>query len=170
MRQQAGFTYLGLLAAIVVLGVTMAAAGTVWKTQSLREREKELLFVGGQFRDAIGRYRIANGAFPRTLADLVTDTRLPTPRRHLRRIYADPMNGGTEWELLRAPDGGIMGVASLSRGKPLKQANFGADDSAFKDADCYCAWRFVYQGKSLGRSRDLAPTDSNVRSSGSNAP
>ena len=41
-----GFTYIGLLIAIAVMGVGLAAAGPVSRTLQLREMEKELLFAG----------------------------------------------------------------------------------------------------------------------------
>jgi hypothetical protein len=28
--------------------------------------------------------------------------------------------------------------------KPIKAANFEVEDQAFKDANCYCDWEFVY--------------------------
>src|SRR3982074_2070613 len=52
----AGFTYIGLLIAVVVLGIALSAVGTVWRTQAQREREQELLFIGHEFQRAIAAY------------------------------------------------------------------------------------------------------------------
>ena len=63
-------------------------------TAAQREREQELLFVGSQFRNAFMSYygaTPAGRALPAFLEDLVEDNRFPVPRRHLRRVYADPM-------------------------------------------------------------------------------
>jgi len=143
-RAQRGFTYLGLLFAVAVLGITLASVGVVWSTQARREREAELLWIGDQYRNAIAQYRNYGGQLPQALADLVQDPRVPLPRRFLRRLYADPMTGQVDWQLITLPGGtGIIGVASSSQDKPIKQANFGAADAQFADAQCYCDWKFV---------------------------
>lgn len=155
--QQAGFTYLGLLFAIVILGLTLSAVGVIWSTQARRDREAELLFVGDQFRQAIGRYYSNGGVFPRSLDNLLEDKRVPFPRRFLRRVYPDPMTGIADWQLVQAPDGAIMGVASSSQGKPIKVAGFRPVDATFENAQCYCDWKFTYVGPPVGGRRVLEP-------------
>ena len=141
---QSGFTYLGLLFAVAILGITLATVGIVWSTQIRREREAQLLWVGDQYRAAIKRYRSSGGQFPPALVDLVEDPRFPVPKRHLRRLYADPMTGHVDWQLIMAPGGtGIIGVASSSQDVPIKQTNFDAIDTAFDQAQCYCDWKFM---------------------------
>jgi type II secretory pathway pseudopilin PulG len=162
--RQGGFTYLGLLFAIVILGITLASVGVVWSTQVRRDREAELLFVGDQFRQAIGRYQESGGVYPHELDELVEDKRLPLARRYLRRVYADPMTGSADWELIKAPDGGIMGVASSSQQAPIKVARFRLADAAFADAKSYSAWKFIYVGKPAGRRRELPQLPSLIRS------
>jgi len=144
-RGARGFTYLAILLAIALLGIGLAAVGTMWTTVARRERETQLLFVGHAFRDAIASYYLSGNQLPRELDDLLRDERLPLPRRHLRRIYPDPMTGHPDWQLLRDADGGIYGVSSSSQGVPLKRANFSDADAAFDDAPCYCDWRFEFQ-------------------------
>jgi hypothetical protein len=73
----------------------------------------------------------------------VLDPRFPQVRRHLRRLYADPITGTADWKLIMAPDGGIMGVASRSKRVPIKQKGFEPIDSSFEDAKCYCNWQFI---------------------------
>src|ERR1700680_2086784 len=83
----AGFTYIGLLVAVVILGIGLSAVGTVWRTQAQREREQELLFIGGAYRAAIASYYAAGAhQFPQNLSDLLEDKRFPEPRHHLRRL------------------------------------------------------------------------------------
>ncbi len=154
---QQGFTYLGLMFAVAVLGITLATIGIVWSTQIRRDREAELLYEGGEFRTAIGRYVAAGGLFPLALDDLVADTRTPVVRRYLRRIYLDPMTGSADWQLILAPAGGIMGVASRSEDKPIKVASFASDDVAFDKAECYCDWKFVYLPRNRQRWRAIKP-------------
>jgi type II secretory pathway pseudopilin PulG len=148
---EAGFTYIGLLFAVVILGITLSTAGVVWSTQIRREREVQLLYAGDQIRTAIGRYHAAGGQYPQALADLVTDPRAPEVRRFLRRLYPDPMTNGTDWELIMAPEGGILGVASKSRDKPIKITGFAPIDVAFENTECYCDWRFIYSPRNQWR-------------------
>lgn len=147
-HRHAGFSYLGLLFAVVIIGITLATVGVVWSTHIRREKEADLLFAGDQIRAAIGRYYgetpIGAHVYPGTLADLLQDERGPKVRRHLRRLYFDPMTASADWQLIDAPEGGIMGVVSGSLGTPIKQTNFSSNDADFEQADCYCKWRFIY--------------------------
>lgn len=147
-RWQGGFSYLGLLFALALLGLALGAAGTVWSVARQRDREQELLWTGGEIRTAIGRYYLSGPgglrSFPRTLDDLVEDRRGPKTLRHLRRAYRDPMGGGADWEWIRGADGALIGVASTHRGTPIKQRGFSEENAAFEEAACYCDWRFVY--------------------------
>jgi hypothetical protein len=82
------------------MGIALAGTGVIWHTQSRREKERELLFVGDQFRRAIGLYyERSPGAkrFPKGLEDLVLDRRYPNTQRYLRRLYADPVGGTSGW-------------------------------------------------------------------------
>jgi type II secretory pathway pseudopilin PulG len=159
---QCGFTYLGILAAIVFIGISLATVGVVWSTQARREKEAELLFVGEQYRAAIGRYVATGGIYPRSLQDLLLDQRLPLTRRFLRRLYVDPMTNVADWELIQAVDGGIIGVASASGQRPIKLAGFSLANKSFEDAKSYAGWRFIYVGSKTrqqapGRGRELTP-------------
>src|SRR5919106_4445434 len=127
-----GFTYLGVLAIVAIMGVMLAGVGEMWRTYVMREREEELLFVGDQYRRAIELYFKAGKSYPRELADLLKDPRWPDTRRYLRKLYRDPVTGKTEWGLVPAPDGGIAGVYSLSEDAPFKTAGFRPPYAAFE--------------------------------------
>lgn len=150
VRREQGLTYLGVLLAVAILGTSLAATGTVWHTARRQDNEKELLFVGDQYRRAIEAYYLhspgAAGQYPPTLEALLQDPRQATVTRYLRRLYRDPITGSTEWGLVRGPGGGIAGVFSLSEERPLKQANFGARYESFANAGKYSDWRFVFMG------------------------
>jgi type II secretory pathway pseudopilin PulG len=140
-----GFTYIGLLIAVVVLGLALSTVGTVWRTQAQREREQELLFIGREFRAAIASYYNSGvRQYPQSLEDLLEDKRWPEPRHHLRRLYPDPMTGAQDWTIIRADMVGITGIASSSKAVPIKKAGFAPDEDIFKDATCYCDWQFVF--------------------------
>lgn len=146
-RRAGGFTYFIVLNLIAVTGIGAAALGTMWHTAAQREKERELLAIGGEFRRAIGAfYAVAvegRRQYPRSLDDLLRDQRFPGVRRYLRRIYVDPVTNNDEWGLVRAPDGGIMGVYSLSDARPLKTGAFSTVDRDFEGAEHYSDWQFV---------------------------
>jgi type II secretory pathway pseudopilin PulG len=143
-----GFTYIALFAVIVIVGIGLAAAGPVLHTLQMRDKERELLFVGDQFRQAIALYyeRTPGGPnrYPQKLEDLLRDERYPGVQRYLRRIYVDPMTGRKEWGLVEMPGVGIMGVHSLSELPPIKTAGFPPVYAAFTGAQSYADWKFVY--------------------------
>jgi type II secretory pathway pseudopilin PulG len=140
-----GFTYVGLMIAIVIMGIALSAVGTIWRTQAQREREEELLFIGREYRRAIAAYYAAGAhQFPQELSDLLEDKRWPEPRHFLRRLYLDPMTGAADWTILRTDMFGITGIASSSNAEPLKKQGFPTDENAFNDATCYCDWKFAY--------------------------
>jgi type II secretory pathway pseudopilin PulG len=148
-RLARGFTYVAMLVFVAIIGIGLAGTAEVWSLAQQREKEAELLFVGNQYREAIGRYYDATPGggrrYPEKLEYLLEDNRYPMPRRHLRKLYADPLTGKAEWGLMEAPDGGIMGVYSLSTGTPLKQAEFGNTDRTFHQGTTYGEWRFFHE-------------------------
>lgn len=152
-RPQSGFTYLTVLFVVAFMGLGLAKAGQVYRTTVLRDREAELLWVGKQYRLAIeGYYKNRDMRYPGTLEDLLKDPREPSVRRYLRKRYPDPITGSEEWGLVKAPDGGIMGVYSLSQEQPVKVAGFTFADQAFEGAATYADWKFVYTPGDPGAS------------------
>lgn len=147
---QGGFTLLGLLFLIAIMGMSMAVLGTVWQTASQREKEQELLFAGDQYRRAIESFwnmPLPEGTprrLPKNFGELIEDPRFPQTVRHLRRIYPDPMTRSVEWGVVKGPDGGIAGVYSLSAGKPFRKANFPSPYQAFEGQPAYSEWKFVF--------------------------
>lgn len=155
-----GFTYIGLLLAVALLGTLAMTAVSHWHLQSQRDKEQELLFVGNEFRQAIARYAAATKdkgrPFPMRLEDLLLDDRTVEQRRYLRRIYADPMTGRAEWGLVRLANGQIIGVHSLAEGQPVKQAGFRPRDQGFAGKSKYSEWLFLASG-SAARLPSAAP-------------
>lgn len=147
LRNEDGFTYLAALFMVVVIGISITVTAEVWSSVVKREREEELIFRGGQIRDAIKSYYYSSpGAkvFPRELNQLLKDPRFPSVKRHLRKIYDDPMTGKPDWEAVKAPDGTIKGVKSLSEAEPLKKENFPLGFEDFIGKSKYSEWEFVY--------------------------
>jgi type II secretory pathway pseudopilin PulG len=145
--KQGGFVYIGLLIGLAIVGVGLSAISEVWHQSQQREREEELLFIGGQFRQAITRYYLesppAQRRFPMQLNDLLEDLRTPAgPRHYLRKIYLDPMTGKADWGEIRLASGQLVGVYSLSALIPLKSANFELKNKGFSEASRYSDWTF----------------------------
>jgi len=165
-RSARGFTYVGLLALIVLIGLMLAAAGEVASTAAQRERESQLLWVGHEYRAAIARYWGQTRAFPPTLQDLLgsaPDAKIQV--RYIRRLYPDPMTNAVDWVVVPAPNGGIMGVASSSKRPPLKTRQFEPPDQAFEGAAAYSDWQFTFQPP-VARPRRTEPRPVSPRGSG----
>src|SRR5262245_48208146 len=156
----AGFPYVWLLVLLAIMAIGLAAIGEPASTEVKREREAELLFAGNQIAAAIVAYRASSpGApqFPQKLEDLLADNRYPNIRRYLRRVYPDPMTGRPDWNLVRGPGGGIVGVYSQSTGRPLKIANFPPEYESFAGAASYAEWRFIPAAGGTTASKPPAP-------------
>lgn len=141
-----------LLAVLLFILVSSLAASTLVQSQSTRarrEREEQLLFVGGQFRKAILSYynTIPPGgarALPRSLDDLLTDNRFPMPVHHLRRVFLDPITGQKNWQLVMTGTS-LVGVRSSSQELPMKQTGFARELRSFDNAQHYSDWVFRIQ-------------------------
>jgi len=146
-RRVRGFSYIGVLILIAMMGIALAAAGEIWHTASKREREQELLFVGDQYRRALGQFAAhtpGNGRrYPLSLEELLQDSRYPGTKRYLRKIYFDPITGKAEWGLITGPGGEIFGVHSLSEEEPVKKAHFRLADKVFEGKRKYSDWVFM---------------------------
>lgn len=144
--REGGFTLLWALFFVVAMGVGMAALGNVWHTRAVREREQELIFVGGQYRQALAAFRHASPKgqerYPTSLDELLADPRFPNTVRYLRKPYPDPITGSKSWGLVTDPAGGITGVYSRSEAQPFKTADFPAGDKEFEGKASYREWVF----------------------------
>ncbi|TRO82429.1 hypothetical protein [Trichloromonas acetexigens] len=144
---QRGVTLLTVLVMVVVIGLTLGMAGTNWRALMQREREEELFWRGDQYRRAIESYQQVNHGglqrYPERLEDLLRDPRSLQVKRHLRRLYSDPMTGG-DWVLVKDPAGGVKGVRSSSNDEPFKKDNFPEEYDTFVDRGKYSEWEFSY--------------------------
>lgn len=149
-RDQQGVTYLFLMFAIVLIGLSTTVAAKQWKAMVQRELEADLLSKGIEIQNALALYSASMKAgrvtmaevYPQSLIDL---TRLPKP--YLRKAYADPMSHG-DWEYLRSPTGGIMGVRSKSRGTPFRKHDFPQVVRHFEGRPSYHDWIFQHPNPS----------------------
>lgn len=162
VRTQAGFTYIGLIVFVTIIGLVGAATLKVGALLQRAEAENELLAIGAEFSAALASYAQATPpgqpTQPASLEALLRDPRFPNPRRHLRRIAVDPITGSREWGLVRAAEGGpIIGVYSLSRKQPLKVANFDARFVNFDHKEHLSDWKFTANGQGTNANGAAAP-------------
>lgn len=111
--RQKGYTFLLLLFIVALSGTSLALLGETWRTTADRERRAELEFILAAFAEALASYRLATpdgmSYRPQQLDDLVEDKRAGVTRRHLRRIYANPLTSRTDW-IVRRDQLGIRAV------------------------------------------------------------
>jgi type II secretory pathway pseudopilin PulG len=153
-RREAGFTYLGLIVFVTVIGMVGAATLKVGALLQRAEAEYELLEIGAEFSAALRSYAAATPKgqpnHPTALQDLLRDPRFPNPRRHLRRIFVDPITGKAEWGIIAAGEGAaILGVYSLAQAQPLKIAGFDARFVNFENKKHLSDWKFTANGQGV---------------------
>lgn len=104
---QRGYSYLAVLFLVALTAAGLAALGQAWSTAAQREKERELMFRGGEIARAIASYQRAAGTEPApnpaSLQDLLHDERGARVRHHLRRLYVDPFTGRADWVLVPDP-------------------------------------------------------------------
>ncbi|MYM90390.1 type II secretion system protein [Rugamonas sp. FT82W] len=148
LRHSGGFTYLALLFFVAIAGAISAAVGVVWSTESERNKEQQLLYVGKQYRLAIQSYYEQTPGtvkrYPPNFNELLTDSRQAGTVHHLRRLLRDPMSNTLDWGMLRAPDGGIRGVCSLSTKTAIKNAKSLSRLAENFQGPTYADWCFIY--------------------------
>jgi type II secretory pathway pseudopilin PulG len=146
-RLQSGFTFIWLLAALAVLGLFLGVVGPMWATQAQREREAELLRVGTAYAEAIERYYAMSPggakALPTRVEDLLLDPRFPTPVRHLRAAYADPIDPSRPMEPILGTGGQWLGVRSTSDLEPLRRVEWTDGRRVLAPAAHYRDWQFL---------------------------
>ena len=148
LNAERGYTYVAVLIVLVALAMGAQVAAIPAKSALIRNDEAELLFRGQAYVAAIDSYRNAiegDKSLPQKLEDLLDDRRAGR-RRHIRRLYSDPLTGGA-WKVLRNPEGQIHGVVSNAPGTPRKKAFFPAGLARFASAKTYASWEFVYKDK-----------------------
>jgi type II secretory pathway pseudopilin PulG len=196
MQGRAGFTYMGMLVIIMIIGITSAVVGESWKIAAKREKEKELLWRGNQFRLAISRYYNDPKhlhQYPTEWSDLTGESGSFSTIRYLRKKYKDPMTGQFDWALdpPPPPPGGSItvggggsveigehfgGVHSVSDAEPLKKSNFDLEDVKFTNVSGagrkarYSDWQFDYDPNAPVPSANVVIPTGGTATPGATAP
>ena len=143
---ESGFTYLGVLIVVFMIGIAMQSTTQIWHTTMQRENETELIYIGHQFQNAIGKYyNWSGGHYPPSLEVMLGPNDQQTANnRFLRKVFLDPMTNKQDWILVYGKAGEVIGVHSASDQSPFKKAGFSKDDVAFEGKEHYSDWLFVY--------------------------
>ena len=95
--RERGYVLFGIAIGLVILGIAMTSAVPLWQKVTQRERERELIFRGYQYMQAIELYqRKYPGAYPADMEVLVKE-------KFLRKLYTDPFSedGDGEFRVLQ---------------------------------------------------------------------
>lgn len=126
-QQQSGFSYLAMLFLIAALSVVLTKTYERSDTIAKRDKEKELFFIGNQYRQAImSYYNQSPGGFkelPKELDDLLSDNRFVGTKRHLRKRFMDPVTG-EDFSVLLDESERIKGISSTSNAEILQLTLF----------------------------------------------
>ena len=92
-KNQGGYVLLGLLFALTILIIAMAAEAPRVTTALRRTKENELIRRGQQYSLAIRRFYKKFGRYPSNIDQLENTNNI----RFLRRRYLDPLTGKDDW-------------------------------------------------------------------------
>lgn len=144
---QRGFTFVWVLMALAVFSIGLAVVGPRWADDAQRAKERELLRIGALYARAIASFEAAspgsNKVYPPRLDSLLADERTVNIVRHLRKLYADPLDPSRPWGLVLGHDGSVRGVYSLSNAKPMNTEAIDLDSVKLAAAQKYSDWKFV---------------------------
>lgn len=111
--RQRGYTYLLMLFVVATFGYSLALLGETWRVSARREQQLELDFRLTAYAQALSSYRQSTpdglSYRPQQLQALIEDYRTGVRRRHLRRLYPNPVSGRLDWLIIR-DELGIVGV------------------------------------------------------------
>jgi type II secretory pathway pseudopilin PulG len=141
-----GAVLLVLLVTLGLLAIGQTVVLELWSVARHRERERNLLFAGEQYRRALASYARLTPAgaspHPAHLEELLEDRRFPRPVAHLRQLWADPFTGRADWQLVRV-GGRIVGVQSRATTAVYRAPPGWAEGARPAQAR---DWRFVHGG------------------------
>lgn len=108
---QAGFSLMEMIIVVAIIGTLAAVVAPAVISSVHRAREAALQQNLTIMRKLIDDYHADRGVYPPTLSALVKDG-------YMRAVPADPVNESkAEWEEVKAKDGGVEDVRSLSTEK-----------------------------------------------------
>jgi type II secretory pathway pseudopilin PulG len=102
--REKGYVLLGLLLAMTLMLIAMAAAAPRIAQQIRRQREEDLVHIGIDYATAVKRFVHKNGGrYPTSIEQLENTNRI----RFLRKQYKDPTTGENNWRLVHVGEAEI---------------------------------------------------------------
>ena len=92
-----GYNLVVLMVLITIMNVMIAIALPTWSKVMQREREKELIFRGLQYAEAIRVFQLRQGRYPISLRELIQ-----IEPRAIRQMWTDPLRDDARWGLVLA--------------------------------------------------------------------
>ena len=105
---EGGFTLVGVVVAMAIIVILVAAIGPSVAMMLERDRETELIFRGKQYARAITAFQKRYGRLPNELKEMST-----LKPRTIRQLWKDPMCNCDDWQVIFAgtPEAQPMGNA-----------------------------------------------------------
>ena len=96
--RQMGFTYIAVLLAVALVALGLSSVARVWSQVAERQRQADWAWMERQYAKAIDSYlRSSPGSvaeFPKSVDELLLDSRHLGTKRHLRKAYQPVCRGG----------------------------------------------------------------------------
>jgi len=114
--RSSGFTLVGVVVAIAILTILIAAVGPTISTIIQRDKETELIFRGKQYARAIVAFQKRYGRYPNELKELAE-----VKPKSIRKLFREPMCNCDEWVTIIAgsPEAVPMGQGPVPPGGGL---------------------------------------------------
>ena len=108
LSPRGGFTLVGVVVAMAIIVILVAAVGPSVAMIIERDREAELIFRGKQYARAVLAFQKRYGRLPNELKEMMT-----MKPRTVRQLWKDPMCNCDDWEVIFAgsPEAVPMGQA-----------------------------------------------------------
>ncbi|XLZ72491.1 type II secretion system protein [Massilia sp. SR12] len=173
--KQGGFTYASVIILVMVIGLVGAASLRLGTTLQRALAEQALLDIGIEYSNALASYAAATPDgqpnYPNSFQELLKDPRSTRLKRHLRRVYVDPMTGKAEWGIVKANEnGGILAIYSLSKATPIKISNFPPRFAAFDGKSSLGEWKFSGEGVQVAGGKGGEPMPGQTKQPGTGMP
>ena len=97
IRSQKGVLMIMVMVALALMAIMALQVRSTWQRDNIREMEKELIFRGRQYVQAIEAYNKANPA------SSIESFKVLYEKKHIRRLYPDPMTEDGQWNLVMQP-------------------------------------------------------------------
>ncbi len=118
-----GYNLVILMVLVTVMNVLVAVAMPAWSQAMQREREKELIFRGLQYAEAIRVFQTRTGRYPVSLREL-----LETEPRSIRQLWTDPTRDDSKWGLVTAASAGRQVGGEDAQGRAPERRRPGSGD------------------------------------------